>query len=212
MGEGFRGGQAAGRKSTRRYGGTGLGLAISQRLVQALGGKIEVVSEIGRGSPFSLTIDTGLLEGVCPPPALPELCHGRESVPAGWPARELQGRVLLAEDSTDNQTVIRHLLKKWKLDVDLAEDHQVACELVERSQADGRPYDLILMDMQMPRLNGFEATRRLRQQGWRGPIVALTAYAMAGDRARCLQAGCDDYLAKPITMNEFQTILQRCLS
>ena len=197
------------RSDTRRFGGSGLGLAISQRLAQALGGQIEVASELDQGSAFSLTIDSGLAAGVClsPPPAAE-----REAGPAVARVREFSGRVLLAEDSTDCQMVVRFLLKKRKLDVDLAADGQVACELAEQSRSEGRPYDLILMDMQMPRLNGFEATRWLRQQGWRGPIVALTAYAMAGDRERCLQAGCDDYLAKPISMNEFQAILQRHLS
>ena len=171
-----------------------------------------MASEIGHGSTFRFVIDAGLPEAVHDPSPRPPMAQGRDAAAADQPVRKLQSRVLLAEDSIDNQMVIRFLLKKRKLEVDLAGDGQAACELAERSQADGRPYDLILMDIQMPRLNGLEATRRLRQQGWRGSIVALTAHAMGGDRERCLQAGCDDYLTKPISMDEFQAILQRYLS
>lgn len=131
---------------------------------------------------------------------------------SGQPAGELHGRVLLAEDSFEHRTLIGLLLGKWNLEFDSAEDGQVACELAERSQADDRPYDLILMDLQMPRLSGLDATRRLRLQGWRGPIVALTAcYRMHGDRELCLRAGCDDYFVKPIPMNRLHDLLQQYL-
>lgn len=196
---------------SRRDGGTGLSLASAQRLAQALGGQLEVASELGRGSTFSLTIEAAVPPGSSLPPAPPTRAGGRAASAVDEPARGLHGRVLVVDDSTDNQNVIRLLLKKRKLAVDVADDGHTACELAERSQADGHPYDLILMDIRMPQLSGLEATRRLRQQGWRGPIVALTAYVMAGEREKCLQAGCDDHLAKPLSMSEFQAILQRYL-
>jgi CheY-like chemotaxis protein len=97
------------------------------------------------------------------------------------------------------------------LEVEIAEDGRAACKMAEKSQAEGRPYDLIFMDIQMPHMNGYEVTRWLRQQGWKGPIVALTAHALVGDREKCLEAGCDDYIAKPVTAAGLREILVRYL-
>ena len=95
------------------------------------------------------------------------------------------------------------------LEVEIAEDGCLACEMAEKSQAEGKPFDLILMDIQMPIMNGYEATRWLRQHGWKNPIVALTAHALVGDREKCLEAGCDDYITKPITGEKLREILRR---
>ena len=194
---------------TRRYGGTGLGLSICQRLAQALDGRIEVASELGRGSTFTLTIDGGPWRETLGRDASPN----PTTVPTtrAEPSPVLRGRILLVEDEPSLQRVIQHLLHKLKLDIELAGDGRLACQMVEQSQAKGRPYALILMDIQLPQMNGLEATRRLRAQGWSGPIVALTAYAMVGDRERCLAAGCDDYLAKPISSSLLREVLRRYL-
>jgi signal transduction histidine kinase/DNA-binding response OmpR family regulator len=193
---------------TRRHGGSGLGLALAQRLAQALGGDIEVTSQLGAGSSFTLSIDAGPLAGVrmlqTPPPA--------HTVAGPLPERHgapIHGRVLFAEDALAIQALIAFLLEKMNLKADLAEDGRAACEMAENSLAEGRPYDLIFMDIQMPEMNGYEVTRWLRQRGWRGPIVALTACAMAGDREKCLAAGCDDYLAKPMTSQDLREMLLR---
>jgi len=198
--------------STRRHGGAGLGLALSRRLARALGGDIEVISELGKGSTFTVTIDTGLLHGVPLLLSPPERSTAATERPATQPALALCGRVLLAEDVPQLSMVLRRVLEKMHLEVEVAEDGHAACEMAERSQAAGRPYDLILMDIQMPRLNGHEATRRLRLRGWKGPIVALTAHALTGDRERCLEAGCDAYLTKPIASAELQGILTQYFS
>jgi PAS domain S-box-containing protein len=186
--------------ASRKFSGTGLGLAISKRLVEALGGAIGVRSAPGKGSTFSVTIDPGPLEGI-PLVQQTEATVGSASpaaAPAASGATELHARVLLAEDGPDNQRLISFLLNRAGADVTAVENGQLAVEAALAQSEAGRPFDVILMDMQMPVMDGYTATQQLREQGYTGPIVALTAHAMVEDRQKCLDAGCDDYLSKPI--------------
>jgi PAS domain S-box-containing protein len=178
---------------TRKFGGTGLGLTISRRLAELLNGDINVTSEIGIGSTFTLRIDGGLSVGV---EILQDLTEATLPAQAGRTLHHnivISGRILLVEDGQDNQRLLRMQLRDAGAAVFSAADGQIAIDL-----AMTQPFDLILMDMQMPIMGGYAATVELRRRGLKIPIIALTAYAMAEDRDKCLASGCDDYLSKPV--------------
>jgi two-component system, sensor histidine kinase len=190
--------------TTRKYGGTGLGLTISRQLVELMDGEIEVESELGRGACFSFTVllqvpvdqETALSEyDQKQQESDPDICH-------------YDCTVLLAEDNHTNQIVAEGMLNLLGCKVDLAVNGRQAVDAVKENK-----YDLILMDCQMPELDGYSATGEIREfeqliEGSHTPIIALTAHAMSGDRERCLTAGMDDYLSKPLHQSQLQLILK----
>ncbi len=183
---------------SRRYGGSGLGLTISRRMARMLGGDIGVTSDLGHGSCFELWLPVENLQKLALRDHSPRGTL-EPTEPASVPVGSLAGlRLLLAEDGPDNQWLLSHLLTKAGADVSVVENGQLLVASALAAREDGRPYDLILTDMQMPVLDGYAATARLRDAGFTCPIIALTAHAMDGDRAKCLAAGCDDYATKPI--------------
>ena len=211
IGELFQAFVQADASTTRQYGGTGLGLAISKRLAKLLGGDIEVTSEPGKGSTFTLSISTGPLQAQRTASADPDAPTSRATPAASHHGETLHGRVLLAEDAPEIRTLMSQIFHRMNLELDTAENGRLACEKAMTAESQGRPYDLILMDVQMPEMDGLDATRWLRDRGWQKPIVALTAHAMVGDRDHCLAAGCNDYITKPFHPKELQAMLARYL-
>ncbi|MBE0534579.1 MAG: response regulator [Phycisphaerae bacterium] len=186
----------------RKFGGTGLGLTITRRLTDLLGGTVSVTSELGTGSVFSLSIPAGALTASYDKyEFVNDIMHPATELP---PA--VVGKVLVAEDAPANQILIQTLLTRMGLDVTLVED---GVQAVKRATTEA--FDVIFMDMQMPNMNGFEATARIRKADVRIPIIAVTARAMKGDDTECLKAGCDDYLSKPISKDRLTAIIAKYL-
>lgn len=186
--------------TTRRYGGTGLGLVLSQKLARAMGGDLQLKWSIpGGGTCFEISVSVMATQMK---KAEPQREPARDFIPEHLP---LGGsRILLVDDSLDNQLLISRILRLLGAEVELAND---GMEGVEKALA--HTYDVVLMDLQMPRLGGVEATRLLREKGYKHPIVALTAHALKEDRQRCLSVGCTDYLTKPIQRTHLVQVLER---
>jgi CheY-like chemotaxis protein len=183
--------------TTRRFGGTGLGLTISRQFARGLGGDIVAHSEMGKGSVFSVTLDPGPLAGVRMLEPAEATAGPVDTGPvAGTTWQFPPRRVLVVDDGEANRELVRLVLEEVGLSVAGAENGQVVVDMATRER-----FDVILMDMQMPVMDGFTATRTLRQQGMKLPIFALTANAMKGFEREVLDAGCTGYLTKPVDID-----------
>lgn len=196
--------------TTRKYGGTGLGLTITKRLAELMGGQVCLDSIEGKGSVFTLLLPAG----VDWPDVDTAVWNKYELIDELNEPMQIEkgtgmynGKILVAEDNPSNQKLITILLQKLGLDVTIANDGNEAV-----AKCGTESFDLILMDMQMPNMNGYDATRQLRKQGLKTAIIAVTANAMMGDEEKCLQAGCDGYISKPIDRAKLNDVIGQYLA
>ena len=202
---------------TRRHGGTGLGLSISRQIAEKLGGSIVAASRSGAGSLFRVTLDAGdLSNATWSDPDLdgaPAEAVGVEDGPSCSLPKPMRrdARILLVDDGEVNRRLIRVVLQRAGVTPTEATNGRAAVKAALQARAAGRGFDLILMDMQMPVMDGYAASTKLRSAGLTIPIVALTAHAMSGDRAKCVDAGCTDYLSKPVRPTDLLCLLGELL-
>ncbi len=200
IGQLFKAFAQADSSTTRKFGGTGLGLDISKKFAEMMGGTIEVFSNSGQGSTFRITIASPNLNDVklIKNPAQMINNRSEKKLCDKTVIKKLNCKILLAEDGPDNQRLFTFILKKAGASIEVVENGKLALDAALAAQSNGNPFDVILMDMQMPVMSGYEASSALRSAQYNGPIIALTAHAMASDRKKCIDAGCDDFATKPI--------------
>ncbi|MFH1301470.1 MAG: response regulator [Planctomycetota bacterium] len=204
--------------TSRNYGGTGLGLTLSHKLVQLLGGNLTVQSTVNQGSLFAVTINVGhessLTQQIKLSSSLSLVSSDRQvQSRRNYKAAQgdLKGKVLLVDDTKEIRKLFSYMLNKMGLEVVTASNGKEAVELLNEAANRNELFNVILMDMQMPVMNGYEATRLLRGQENQTPIIAVTAHALVSDREKCLDAGCTEYLSKPIKYEVLHEMVHRYL-
>jgi signal transduction histidine kinase/CheY-like chemotaxis protein len=191
--------EQADSETSRQYGGTGLGLSIVKKIINLQGGEISVQSEPGKGSDFMFTISYDYIDTSIKP----------EDSAASQNTEKTEFnsiKALVAEDNITNQTLLKFILKQWNLEYDLAENGQQALQLMQKNK-----YDIVLMDIQMPVMDGYEAAQKIRKDFNKIPIIAMTAHVLPTEREKCINAGMNDYISKPLMEAEFLALLKKYL-